>query len=63
MVDAMNNVPVPQGCTYLNFTASHDGVGMRPVEGLVPKSELKEVFRALESFGGHSPTVAVLMGL
>ena len=48
-----NDLPqLPQGCTYLNFLASHDGVGMRPVEGLIPKSELEEIFRALESFGG-----------
>ena len=27
---------VTKGCTFLNFTASHDGVGVRPLEGLVP---------------------------
>lgn len=26
----------PAGCAYLNFTASHDGIGVRPLEGLVP---------------------------
>ena len=30
----------PPGCTFLNFLASHDGVGVRPLLGLVPESEL-----------------------
>lgn len=30
----------PPGCTFLNFTASHDGIGMRPLSGLVADSEL-----------------------
>jgi sucrose phosphorylase len=25
--------PAQLGCAYLNFTASHDGIGMRPAEG------------------------------
>ena len=31
--------PAPMGCAYLNFTASHDGIGMRPAEGLLPEDE------------------------
>ncbi len=27
--------PAPAGAAYFNFTASHDGVGLRPLEGLV----------------------------
>jgi len=30
----------PPGCTFLNFLASHDGIGVRPLLGLVPESEL-----------------------
>ena len=26
---------IPSGTTYFNFTASHDGIGVRPLEGLV----------------------------
>ena len=26
---------LPAGCTFLNFTATHDGIGVRPLEGLV----------------------------
>lgn len=29
----------PEHCTYLNFTASHDGIGVRPLAGLIPDSE------------------------
>ena len=43
---------LPPGCTYLNFTASHDGVGMRPAEGLIPDEELKQVFATLKEAGG-----------
>ncbi len=31
----------PRGCTWLNFTASHDGIGLRPLEGLLPDGELE----------------------
>lgn len=27
---------LPPGCSYLNFTASHDGIGVRPLEGWLP---------------------------
>ncbi len=32
--------PAPLGCAYLNFTASHDGIGMRPAEGLLAEPEI-----------------------
>lgn len=41
--------PLPHGCTTLNFTASHDGIGVRPLEGLV---EDAEVARLAEHIGG-----------
>ena len=37
---AVNLEPAPEGCTFLNFLASHDGVGVRPLVGLAPDSEL-----------------------
>lgn len=43
---------LPKGCTYLNFTASHDGIGMRPAEGLIPDEELDKLFKAMSAFGG-----------
>ncbi|MEM7491817.1 MAG: sugar phosphorylase [Pseudomonadota bacterium] len=32
--------PAPLGCAYLNFSASHDGIGMRPAEGLLPETDI-----------------------
>ena len=31
---------LPAGCTFLNFTSSHDGVGLRPVEGLLSAAQV-----------------------
>ncbi|KIN65576.1 putative sucrose phosphorylase [Sulfitobacter noctilucae] len=44
--------PAPMGCTYLNFTASHDGIGMRPVEGLLPPEEVDRVIETVKADGG-----------
>ncbi|OGV42688.1 MAG: hypothetical protein A2X46_05325 [Lentisphaerae bacterium GWF2_57_35] len=30
----------PPGCTFLNFTASHDGIGVRPLHGILLTPEL-----------------------
>lgn len=43
----------PQGCSYLNFTASHDGIGVRPLEGLVPEDERLALVREVEARGGR----------
>lgn len=43
---------LPAGCTYLNFTASHDGIGVRPAEGIIPDDELTRLFETMSSFGG-----------
>lgn len=43
----------PEGCTYFNFAASHDGIGVRPLEGLVPPEELQKVVSAVEERGGY----------
>jgi sucrose phosphorylase len=42
----------PEGCTFLNFTASHDGVGVRPAEGLIPQPELDALIESMHNFGG-----------
>ncbi len=44
--------PPPRGCTFLNFTASHDGIGVRPLEGLVSDKELKALIKHVEKRGG-----------
>lgn len=43
---------LPEGCTYFNFTSSHDGIGMRPLEGLVPQEEFDELVEGIHDRGG-----------
>lgn len=49
---AYNLEPAPQGCAYLNFLASHDGIGMRPVEGILTDEQADELVKANISNGG-----------
>jgi glycosidase len=42
----------PAGCTFLNFTASHDGIGLRPAEGLLSNDEINALIDAMRRFGG-----------
>lgn len=48
--------PAPVGCTYLNFTASHDGIGMRPAEGLLSDEEQQQLVSTIQEFGGEVST-------
>ncbi|MCF7848505.1 MAG: alpha-glucosidase C-terminal domain-containing protein [Kiritimatiellales bacterium] len=43
-------------CTYLNFTASHDGIGVRPLHGIVPDGELDQLAERMKALGGHVST-------
>lgn len=45
--------PAQLGCAYFNFTASHDGVGLRPVEGLLPSQDIKSMIETVRSHGGR----------
>ncbi|WP_017324639.1 sugar phosphorylase [Synechococcus sp. PCC 7336] len=49
----MSMPPAPFGCAYLNFTASHDGIGMRPTEGLLDESEYNTFLSCMQQFGGE----------
>ena len=42
----------PPGTTYFNFTASHDGVGVRPLEGHVEEERLRRLVDRVRSLGG-----------
>lgn len=42
----------PKGCTYFNFTSSHDGIGVRPLEGLVPDDEFEYLVESAKKRGG-----------
>ncbi|MGB5641390.1 MAG: DUF3459 domain-containing protein, partial [Sedimenticolaceae bacterium] len=46
----------PENCTFLNFTASHDGVGLRPLEGLVPTGEVQQMLDDMRRHGGYIST-------
>jgi len=40
-------------CTYLNFTASHDGIGVRPLQGLLPDKDFNWLIEQVERRGGR----------
>ncbi len=39
--------------TFFNFTASHDGIGVRPVEGILSRSEIQSLVDRTLAHGGH----------
>lgn len=45
--------PAQLGCAYLNFTASHDGIGMRPAEGILTPDDTDQVVQTMRDFGGR----------
>ena len=47
---------LPPGCTFLNFIASHDGIGVRPVERIVTPEELEDLLQTMRRFGGRIST-------
>lgn len=47
----MSMPPAILGTTYFNFLASHDGVGLRPVEGLLSEGELDSMIDQLQENG------------
>jgi sucrose phosphorylase len=49
----MSMPPAPIGCAYFNFTASHDGIGMRPAEGLLAPEEYRSLLETMKDFGGE----------
>jgi len=39
--------------TFFNFTASHDGIGVRPLEGILPPSEMAALIEVVAANGGQ----------
>ena len=39
--------------TFFNFTASHDGIGVRPAEGILPEGEIERLLKAALDRGGQ----------
>ena len=44
--------PAQKNNAYLNFIASHDGIGMRPAEGILGTRVLNKLFKRIEINGG-----------
>jgi sucrose phosphorylase len=50
----MMGMPAAQdGTTYFNFIASHDGIGLRPAEGLLSDDEIGELVEVMQENGGR----------
>lgn len=53
---------VPDGCTFLNFLASHDGIGLRPVEDLITAEQLGPLLDEAIAVGGACSDYATPAG-
>ncbi|MBL4630686.1 MAG: alpha-amylase [Paraglaciecola sp.] len=45
--------PAQNGTFFFNFIASHDGIGLRPAEGLLEEQELSTLVTTMQNFGGR----------
>ncbi len=50
---SMKMPPAQIGNAYLNFIASHDGIGMRPAEGVLTNKEIKKMLQRLKKNGSQ----------
>jgi sucrose phosphorylase len=48
----MSMPPAQNGTAYFNFIASHDGIGLRPAEGLLNEEEIASLINTMQRFGG-----------
>ena len=48
----MSMPPAQNGTAYFNFIASHDGIGLRPAEGLLDDEEISDLVHTMQNFGG-----------
>lgn len=48
----MSMPPAQNGTCYFNFIASHDGIGLRPAEGLLSEAEIASLINTMQQFGG-----------
>ncbi len=53
LADWLSQLEYPErGMTFFNFTASHDGVGVRPLEGLVSQQRFDALVQSVSQRGG-----------
>jgi sucrose phosphorylase len=48
----MSMPPAQDGTFYFNFLASHDGIGLRPAEGLINEDDVQAMISSAQKFGG-----------
>jgi sucrose phosphorylase len=48
---SMRMPPAKNNNCYLNFLATHDGIGLRPLEGIISKNNIKKLIAPLKIFG------------
>lgn len=48
----MSMPPAQHGTAYFNFIGSHDGIGLRPVEGLLDQAQIAEMVSTTAKYGG-----------
>lgn len=54
LAEWVNTLQIPtQRTAFFNFTASHDGIGVRPVEGILTPDELAVLITHVEANGGR----------
>ena len=51
--DGLEKTPLKPGTTYFNFLASHDGIGVRPLMGILSDEEQKTLLEAAVAHGGR----------
>lgn len=49
----MTMPPAQMGTFFFNFIASHDGIGLRPAEGLLSEEEIEELVNAVQLSGAR----------
>lgn len=59
----MSMPPAQEGTFYFNFIASHDGIGLRPAEGLLQDSEIDTLIHTMQTFGARISWRAAQGGL
>lgn len=49
----MSLPPAQNGTAYFNFIASHDGIGLRPIEGILSDKETDQLINTMMNFGAR----------
>ncbi len=49
----MSMPPAQSGTAYLNFIASHDGIGLRPLDGLLEQEDIDRLLDCMRDCGGR----------